>query len=228
MTILSYAKQTPELGTGYVYLWTNLINGRMYIGSHNGRKKNYIGSGRLFRLAIAKYGIKNFARIILYIGPNFRAIEREILVTLDASRNTIFYNRTNNDSGFLDGCISTNKGKPMTEEQKSKISVANSGENNYWYGKKGPDHTRFGTTYSHTPESIEKIRIASTGREHSAEVRARISAGHKGKIIPESTKLRISFTKHQNKHIVHMISKSTCRWCNGDSLEQAIKDLGEQ
>ena len=51
---------------GFVYEWTNNINGKKYIGSHAGTiDDGYIGSGKVFKRAIAKYGIENFTREIL-------------------------------------------------------------------------------------------------------------------------------------------------------------------
>lgn len=50
-----------------VYKTTNLVNGKYYIGSHRGTKgDSYLGSGKLLKAAIKKYGIQNFKREILY------------------------------------------------------------------------------------------------------------------------------------------------------------------
>jgi len=54
---------------GFVYEWTNLINGKKYIGSHIGDLNDgYVGSGKLFLQAVKKYGIENFNRKILTSG----------------------------------------------------------------------------------------------------------------------------------------------------------------
>lgn len=52
---------------GYIYLTTNLNNGKMYIGQHiNCRfNKKYFGSGKLLKKAIIKYGVNNFLTVPL-------------------------------------------------------------------------------------------------------------------------------------------------------------------
>ena len=54
---------------GYVYKTTNNINGKIYIGQHKHSKqgidKNYIGSGKILKEAVEKYGRDNFSCEIL-------------------------------------------------------------------------------------------------------------------------------------------------------------------
>lgn len=51
-----------------VYKTVNLINGKYYIGKHQTESINdgYLGSGKLLKLAISKYGVDNFKRTILF------------------------------------------------------------------------------------------------------------------------------------------------------------------
>jgi hypothetical protein len=49
---------------GIIYLTTNQINGKIYIGQTSINKHGYIGSGKLLKKAIKKYGKNNFIRTI--------------------------------------------------------------------------------------------------------------------------------------------------------------------
>lgn len=55
----------------FIYLTTNQVNGKKYIGYHYGYENDsYLGSGRNILKAIAKYGRENFTREILEFCKN--------------------------------------------------------------------------------------------------------------------------------------------------------------
>lgn len=99
-----------------IYKTTNTINGKFYIGQHRTDNLNdgYLGSGKLLKRAIAKYGAENFHKEILYICESEKQMNtlEKILVVPDEELN---YNLC------LGGNGGQNKGIPRTEEEKRKM-----------------------------------------------------------------------------------------------------------
>lgn len=106
-----------------IYKTINLINNKIYIGQSNKNSKYYLGSGKLLKRAILKYGKINFKKEIIIEG-NFN----ELLVN-DLERHYIrLHNSTNLKIGYnleLGGVGGRNK--TITTEHKLKISKANLG-----------------------------------------------------------------------------------------------------
>ena len=100
-----------------IYKITNTVNGKIYIGQHKTKNINdgYMGSGKLIKRAIEKYGIDKFVREILEtISSRSEAgIKEEFYVKEFNSTDPIIgYNITPYAWG----------GQPITEESKRKIS----------------------------------------------------------------------------------------------------------
>jgi hypothetical protein len=81
-----------------IYKTTNKINQKFYIGMHktDNLEDGYIGSGKLLKRAIEKYGIENFEKEILFVYNNIQdMIAKEIeLITEDEIKNPLCYNLT--------------------------------------------------------------------------------------------------------------------------------------
>jgi len=93
------------MATGFIYEWTNKINGKKYIGSHLGEQDDgYLGSGVAFKRAVKKYSIDFFERVILEIVEKEKLLEREqyYLDLYNAASNENFYNMKQQAGGGFD------------------------------------------------------------------------------------------------------------------------------
>ena len=120
----------------YIYLTTNLINGKRYIGKHFGElNDSYLGSGNLIQKAIAKYGENNFKKDILYISSSAQENnqkEKEFISAFNAVKDDSFYNISpGGDGGDIFHSLPLTKQKEIRE----KASQRNKGQGNGMYGK---------------------------------------------------------------------------------------------
>ena len=138
----------------WLYITTNLVNGKKYIGQTTSTRKDYIGSGRVMLAAIKKYGKKNFVRENIYEGEweFVDLLEHEFIEKYDAVNSPLYYNQK---PGGHKGTHSEESKKIMSEkatgrrasaESKQKRSESMKGENNHFFNK------------HHSQESIEKIK----------------------------------------------------------------------
>lgn len=189
--------------TGYVYRWTNKINGHMYIGSHNGKKKNYIGSGLTFLKAVKKYGIENFDREILYLGPDFRKMEEILLREVDAANSQDYYNHKNEAiGGALRGEKNGMFGRRLTEEERFKCGSA-------FRGKKRPEHA-ISMTGKNNP------RFGKSEHTHGIKKRAQDLRGKSWEEfygIEKAKRMRAEQSERLSG-IPHKLLQVTCPHCN--------------
>lgn len=142
-----------------VYITTNLINYKKYIGSHVCKDLNdgYLGSGTSLIQAFKKYGKQNFKREILAIvdcPKIMKELEEYYIDYYNAFTSKLFYNRNRKGVGYpygrkkpkehcenlrnqrlgkpngLKGRVSPMKGKIHTSESKEKARLNNLGKNN--------------------------------------------------------------------------------------------------
>lgn len=82
---------------GIIYLTTNLLNGKKYIGQHNRVDDSYLGSGNILGKAIKLYGKENFKREILQYCINSKDLNESEIYWINyfgADKSDLFYNVT--------------------------------------------------------------------------------------------------------------------------------------
>lgn len=109
-----------------VYKTINRVNGDFYIGQHatNDPYDSYLGSGKILKRAIKKYGVENFYKEILYIFDNKKDMNdmEQKLITEELISANYCYNICKGGEG---GALRKNFNH--SQETKDKISIANKG-----------------------------------------------------------------------------------------------------
>ena len=171
----------------FIYVVENLINHKKYVGFHSTDNLNdgYMGSGIALKRAIKKYGLENFNRFILEECDFSNWQERERFWIKELKTFGEGYNLTIGGDGSL--------GLVLSEETKSKISMANKGR------EISEEHRKKLSKYKHiawnkglkgwcSPELIEKIKLANTGKIPSDETREKVAIHKRGQNNPACRK----------------------------------------
>jgi len=118
---------------GYIYITTNLINDKQYIGQHKGpHNPSYLGTGIAISEAIKIHGRENFKNeVICYCETKEELDLKEIewISKLDAVKSPMFYNMVEGGQGGIlyerrDGEHNPFFGKSQTDYQKQQVSKA--------------------------------------------------------------------------------------------------------
>jgi len=166
----------------YVYITTNEVNGKQYVGDHSTNYINdtYLGSGILIKKAILKYKSGNFKKEILEVCESkeeaFNKQEKYIneyntltpngynISPTGGTWNKGFHSEnsrkkiSNSTSGKKNGMY----GKKHSEETKKKWSKERKGSGSHMFGKKGEKCPNFGK--KHSEETKKKWSIQRKGK----------------------------------------------------------------
>lgn len=193
----------------YVYLITNIINGKKYIGSSRKSQidENYYGSGKAIKDALKKYGKNNFTRDILWQGEgDARGIESQWLEYFNASKNPQFYNMTNDARGNGLHKEDTKRtvsekltGRKFSKEICKKISKAKKGSTTSKKGKS--DGPKPGVSKAH------KGRV-SPNKGKSKQVALYKTSGKYVKTYPNYTQLALDLNLNPETVRCQLVGKA--------------------
>lgn len=191
-----------------IYKTINLINDKIYIGQDSKNNPNYLGSGKILKYAIRKYGKENFKKEILgecETIEELNELEKYWINKLNSTNHNIGYNISY--GGQIGGMI----GLKHSEETKKEFSLKRQGkligDKNGMYGKKHSDESK---KKMGNPKNGDKNGMY--GKKHSDETKKKMGEkcmGDKnpfyGKIHSDETKKKMSQTA--KKGLVHQLVK---------------------
>lgn len=221
---------------GLVYLATNKINGKVYVGITrkylNRRISEHLAklkSKKLyaFHRALIKYGIDSFTFEVIdecLTKDSLREKEIYYIALYQAFSREKGYNlTTGGEGGFQmsqetrDKMSKNKKGKKLTEEHKQNLSKAKKGVKFSEEARKNMSLAHIG--YKVKEESKEKISKANKGKIITEEQRAKISKAKKGKKATEEAR--------KNMSLAHIGYHPTEEARNNQSKAQKGREVSE-
>jgi len=157
---------------GYIYVTTNLVDGACYLGQHKGAfNPKYLGSGKILKHAISKYGRDNFivSEIISSetheLLDSFERMGIAFLRTMKCVPRV--YNLASGGSGVCYVTITDEARRKMSQSHKGRklpkitcerMAKARLGRNNPFFGRK------------HSEASKAKFRATMAAKRDGKEI----------------------------------------------------------
>lgn len=178
-----------------IYLRTNLVNGKQYVGQtknfkqrqYNWYNTNWEYAGKYINHARGKYGTDSFDFSILKECENIEETNfwEQYYIELLNTKVPNGYNLTDGGEGSI--------GYIVSDETRKKISESVKGEKNGFFGKHHSEETKEKISKAnkgrtHTNEAKEKMKGRNSpmkGKHHSDETKKKLSGNRKGKHYPK-------------------------------------------
>lgn len=206
MKIYEILNDKENFNFACIYLWTNLLNGKVYVGQTQNfynRMKQYYKKRehRLINFALDKYGFDNFDVIVLN-----RVESTEVLDDLEQYWMDFYKSYERNIGYNVCREASTTRGYHHTEHDKKKMSeiakrcfqenpsLIKKGKDNHMFGKKLSEETKKKMSKSRKGNQNVKGKSWKLSKEF-CENRSKRMKGNKnclGRKLSEGTKRKIS------------------------------------
>lgn len=218
----------PAKKYGYIYMTTNLLNGRRYIGQHHSDKldENYFGSGSVISKAVKKYGKDSFKVDLLewcYSKEDLDKKEQYYISEYMANIDRDFYNIAKGGSSFnCSGYKIIHKGDIHHYVHPDSLQS--------WYDlgyELGESEARcsakseISKKFLNSPDFLAKREMINKKiSEHSRKPHKKgyhLSDEHKAKIS------RFQKGRPKSEETKRKMSESASRWQNGRTLSDETK-----
>ena len=217
-----------------VYRIINNINGKIYIGKHQTKKLNdgYMGSGKYLKRAIAKYGIENFSKDILFLFDNEydMNLKEAELVTEDFCLREDTYNICSGGKGGF-GYINKNGLNPVNDgSERHKARMRRAGLNTI--SKLHEKHKDPVFHEQWRQSLIGRVpTIGTSGKKFSEEIKAKMSESGSGKNNSQFGTMWI--TNGQENKKIKKIDVIPEGWHNGRKIDkpqvvQSVEHMPEE
>ena len=168
---------------GYVYKTTNLINNKIYIGVHKKQffDKYYLGSGKMLRRAIRKYGRKNFKCEVLEWCSNKATLfsrEQYWVAFYNSKDPAVGYNIVDGGGG-IPGFVHTDEEKERTQQVRNrngKLHWYNNGKIELQFGQE--EEIPAGFIKGRLKQTIAKVAQSKTGQKIKRKVPYMVKGRH--------------------------------------------------
>lgn len=189
----------------YVYVWTNKINGKRYVGKGHGSRAHSHTRGKgakLLTQSMRKHGIENFELTFLHENlAEDEAFELETFYITGLKTNVcdggVGFNMTNGGEGKTGHKASeetrrrmseSQQGRTLSDESRHKISLAVSNPSDETRRKIREARKRQIITEEHR----NKMSEAMKGRELSEDHKQKVSAALRGRTFSDEARRRMS------------------------------------
>jgi hypothetical protein len=197
-----------------IYKITNKINNKFYIGMHKTENldDSYMGSGKLLKKAINKYGIDNFTKEILHVFDNeedMKIKEKELVIL-----NEMSYNLCEGGKGgwsFVNRCILSKEDRRKRGKKTYEIHKQR--------GTEKDNMIRLQNLIESNPEIKEKRKQTLFERYGSFGVKAFSGKSHK-----EETKKIIGLKNSIHQSGIKNSQYGTCWITNGIENKKIKKE----
>lgn len=197
---------------GYIYITTNTINNKQYIGQHKSEvfDEKYKGSGKRLKLAFAKYGKENFTCQILqecFSKEELDQAEIHYINSLDCVNSTDFYNlKEGGSGGGQKGLVYIRRDRELKRVPKEELDIYL--QQGFELGgyipgeeeRQNRAQAHVGLKYQHSKEFLEH-GSKSRGSKRPREIVEKIAERKRGSTTSRKGKISIINEKQQVLYI---------------------------
>lgn len=198
----------------YTYKTVNLINGDYYYGKHvqnAGKIDNYLGSGKILKLAILKYGRENFKKEIIEFYDSIEDLakgEKDLILDEHINDPKCYNLKYGGEGGTPYGQNHPMSGRKHSAESKKKMSESKIGvKHPEWRNKQKSEYTKGRKHSDESKKKMSEVKKANMNEDIKNKIRNGLK-GNKNGIGNKGRSIKILCTT--NNTIYNSIKEAHC------------------